>query len=215
MLLGGGFIAQAAGWQWDFWLPAIITGASLSCAIFLFPVTLFSRGPKFLSERTHERSYWEMLFNLKGNLIPQRRLQLQDFLTSFIMLKYPSVALSFWYYTWSWTFVNILPAISIAHIYTTHYHFKSGVIGLCVGIPLTIGSVIGELTAGKLSDYITYKLAKRSDGTRKPEHRLYLTAPASLLMPAGIIIFGVCVEKHATWVAPLVGLAVGTLAISA
>ncbi|KAL1968408.1 hypothetical protein VTN77DRAFT_1937 [Rasamsonia byssochlamydoides] len=34
--LGGGYIAQAAGWAWDFWLPAIITAASLSFAVFLF-----------------------------------------------------------------------------------------------------------------------------------------------------------------------------------
>jgi hypothetical protein len=205
---GGGYIAQAAGWPWDFWLPAVITAASLSCAIFLFPETLFSRDPHFLKNRTHERTYCEMLFNLKGNLIPQRRLQLEDFCTSFLMLRYPSITLPFWYYTWAWSFVNILPAISMASIYSTRYHFKSGTIGLCIGIPLTIGCVLGELTAGKVSDNIMYRLARRHRGVRKPEYRLVLTAPAAFLMPAGIILFGVCVQKGKNWAIPLVGLGI-------
>lgn len=152
-----------------------------------------------------------MLFNLKGNLVPQRRLHVRDFYTSFLMLKYPSVVFPFWYYTCSWAFVNILPAISMASIYSIRYHFTNGIIGLCIGIPLTIGCVLGELCAGKLSDLIMYRLAKRHDGQRKPEHRLFLTTPAAFLMPAGVILFGVCVERRTHWVIPLVGLGIGKL----
>ncbi|KAF8069947.1 major facilitator superfamily domain-containing protein [Lyophyllum atratum] len=212
-VLGGGFLGQKAGWAWDFWMPAIITSVSMVVAIFLFPETLFSREPRFLEERKVERTYWDMLFNLKNNLIPQRRLQGQDFLASFYMLRYPSILFSFWYYTWAWTFVNILPAISMAKLYSDRYHFKSGVIGLCTGIPLIIGCLIGEVSAGRLSDYIMYRLAKRHNGIRKPEYRLYLTTLGAVFMPVGMIVFGICIQKRTMFVVPLVGLAISALGL--
>jgi MFS family permease len=204
----GGFLGQAAGWQWDYWLGAVVTGASFVVALFLFPETLFSRDPEFLAARTHERSYWEMLFNLPGNLIPGRRLHAEDFLHSFYMLKYPSVSFTFWYYTWAWTFINILPAISLATIYTKEYHLGSGPIGACLGVSLIIGSVLGEMCAGRLSDYIMFRMAKRNNDIRKPEVRLYLSTLSAFFMPVGIIIFGACVGKTG-FVPPLVGLSIG------
>ena len=87
----------------DYYTPGIITAGSLVVALFLFPETLFSRNPEFLANRTHERSYWEMLFNLRGNMIPGRKLGTKDFLTSFYMCKYPSIVIPTWFYLWSWT----------------------------------------------------------------------------------------------------------------
>jgi hypothetical protein len=204
----GGYLGQFAGWQWDFFMPAIVTGVSFIVALFCLPETLFSRGPLFLEERS-ERSYRDLLLNFWGNLIPQRHLHIQDFLTSFYMLKYPSILFPFWFYTWSWTFINILPAITMAKIYGTLYGFSSGPIGLCTGIPLVIGCLIGELSAGKLSDVIMYRKVKRNDGVRKPEHRLYLTWLSAFLGPIGMIIFGVCLGKKTMYIFPLIGLGVG------
>ena len=108
--------------------------------------------------------------------------------------------------------INILPAISMAKIYTAIYHFKAGPIGVCTGVSLLIGTLIGELSAGKLSDYIMYRLAKKNNGVRTPEHRLYLTSLAAVFMPVGMIIFGWCIQNKTHFVAPLVGLAIGKLA---
>ena len=105
--------------------------------------------------------------------------------------------------------INILPAISMAQIYTSIYHFKAGPIGVCTGVALMIGTLIGELCAGKLSDYIIYRLARRNNGLRTPEHRLYLTAVAAFFMPVGMIIFGWCIQNKTHFVVPLVGLATG------
>lgn len=190
-------------------MPACVTAVSFLVALFFLPETLFSRGPHFLAERTHERSLGEMLYNLRGNMIPRRHLKWRDFVTSFYMLKYPSVALPFWFYTWSWTFINILPALTMAKIYSTLYHFESGPIGLCTGLPLIIGCVLGELSAGKLSDIIMYHTAKRNHGIAKPEHRLYLTTISAFVGPAGMIIFGACLEKKTKYIYPLIGLGVG------
>ena len=207
--VAGGWIGQAAGWQWDFYYPALVTTVSFLVALFFLPETMFSRGPQFLQERQRERTFRQMLWDFKGNMIPQRKLRKTDFLTSFYMLRYPSVAFPFFFYTWSWTFINILPAVSMAKIYAATYHFKSGAIGLCTGIPLIAGCLVGELTGGRLSDYILLRQARRNNGVYKPEYRLYLTCLSAIAGPVGMIVFGVCLQKKAYYVVPLIGLGIG------
>ncbi|EHL02083.1 putative Uncharacterized transporter [Glarea lozoyensis 74030] len=193
-------------------LSAISTALCFLVAVFLFPETLFSRDPEFLANRTHERTYMEMLFNFRGNIIPGRHLHASDFLQSFKMLQYPSVLFPFWYYTWAWTFINVMPAVSLAYIYTTFYHFKAGPIGACLGISLTIGSILGELFAGRASDWVVYQMAKRHNNIRKPEYRLYLSTLSAIFMPAGLLIFGGTVGKTG-YIPPLVGLGVGVFGL--
>ncbi|KAG0651041.1 Efflux pump vrtL [Hyphodiscus hymeniophilus] len=208
----GGFLGQAAGWQWDYYLGAISAALSFGLAVFLFPETLFSRDPIFLSTRSHERTYTQMLWDFKGNMIPGRHLHATDFLQSFRMLKYPSIFFPFWYYTWSWTFINVMPAISLATIYTHFYEMKSGSIGASLGVSLIIGTLLGEIFAGKASDYVMYRMAKRNNDIRKPEYRLYLCTLSAIFMPLGIIIFGACIGKTG-FVPPLVGLSVGVFGL--
>lgn len=105
-----------------------------------------------------------------------------------------------------------MPAISLAYIYTNFYHFKPGPIGACLGISLSIGSIIGEVFAGKASDWVMYKMALRNGGNRKPEFRLYLLPLAAITMPLGLIIFGATVGKT-TYIPPLVGLGVGVFGL--
>ncbi|KAJ7931296.1 major facilitator superfamily domain-containing protein [Mycena leptocephala] len=210
--LFGGFLGAAKGWQWDFYIGAIITSVPFVVALFLFPETLFSHDEEFIATRTHERSYNEMLWNFKGNMIPGRALHLSHFTHSFSMFKYPSVTFPFIYYTLAWTFINILPAVTLATIYHKFYHMNAGPIGACLGISLTIGSVLGELCAGRLSDYIMYRMAARHGGVRKPEYRLYLSPLSAIFMPAGIIIFGATVGRTG-FIPPLVGLSVGVFGL--
>jgi hypothetical protein len=181
-------------------------------ALFLFPETLFSRDPDFLAHRTHERTYTEMLFDFRGNMIPGRHLHASDFLQSFKMLQYPSIFFPFWYYTWAWTFINVMPAVSLAFIYTEFYQLKAGTIGACLGISLTIGSILGEVFAGRASDWVVYRMARRNHDIRKPEYRLYLSTLSAIFMPVGLIIFGATVGKTG-YMPPLVGLAVGVFGL--
>jgi hypothetical protein len=159
VLAVGGYIGQAEGYQWDYWLGTLSTSLSFIFAIFLFPETFFSRCPAFLLSRTHERTYSQLLWDFKGNLIPGRRLRPTDFLGSFYLLKYPSITIPFIYYTLAWSLINVLPALTLATLYTDIYGLSSGTIGLCLGLSLSIGSIIGELCAGHLSDVIMYRLA--------------------------------------------------------
>lgn len=145
-------------------------------------------------------------------MIPGRRLHLSDFLQSFHMLKYPSILFPFWYYTWSWTYINVMPAVSLATIYTHFYNLEAGPIGACLGVSLIIGSLLGECSAGKASDMVMLFFARRNNNIRKPEYRLYLCTLSAIFMPAGLVIFGATVGKYNQYV-PLVGLGVGVFGL--
>lgn len=189
------------------------TAPSLILALFLFPETLFSHDPVFLSTRpvSAQRTYTQLL--LKPPPIPPRHIKSYDFLHSFHMLAYPSVVFPLWYYTVAWTFINVLPAISIATIYTEFYSLKPGPIGAALGISLTIGSVLGESLAGRASDYLVYYLSRSSSSrTRNPEHRLYLTVLSAAFIPLGLILFGATVGRT-SFLVPLVGLALGAFGL--
>ena len=128
------------------------------------------------------------------------------------MLRYPSIIFPFTYYTLSWMFINVLPALSLATIYTHFYSLASGPVGACLGVSLMTGSIIGELFAGRASDSLVLFLARRNGGNRKPEYRLYLCTLSAAFMPAGLLIFGGTVGKTNLYI-PLIGLGVGVFGL--
>ncbi|KAF7852899.1 uncharacterized protein EAF02_012129 [Botrytis sinoallii] len=81
-----------------------------------------------------------------------------------------------------------------------------------LGIFLTIGSMIGELGAGRASDAIMYHMAQRHNGERKPEYRLFPSPLSAIFMPAGLLEFGGLWGKTG-FVRPLVGLGIGSFGL--
>lgn len=53
--------------------------------------------------------------------------------------------------------------------------------------------------AGTISDWLTIKLARRNGGVMEPEQRLWLFAPNLVLIPAGLILWGVGAAHHVQW----------------
>lgn len=208
----GGYLAQKAGVRWCFYLPALVNSASFIVMVFALPETLFSRSEQSLA-RHKERTYTEMLFSFRRNALLDRKVHVMDVVRPFQMLKYPSISLTFIYYIVSFAFSSILPAVTVAIMFTKIYHFQTGAIGLMLGIPLLIGSMLGELLSGPFSDWVMYRYAKRHGGERKPEARLPASLGSMLLCPAGIIIYGVCLERQTHWMGPVMGMAIASFGL--
>lgn len=180
--------------------------------IVALPETLFSRSEEALASH-QERSYRDMLFSFRKNMIRDRRLHLRDFVRPFEMLQYPSVTLTLIYYIISFAYSSILPAVTAAIMFTKIYHFKSGAIGLILGLPLLVGSALGEFLSGPFSDWMMYLYARRHDGQRKPEARLPASFGSILLCPAGIIIYGVTLYYETHWMGPVMGMAIASFGL--
>ncbi|KAK4954880.1 hypothetical protein LTR10_007072 [Elasticomyces elasticus] len=82
--------------------------------------------------------------------------------------------------------------------------------GLFMGVPLTVGCMIGEATAGWVSDWIINAYARRHNGYRKPEVRLYLL-PLTTLLAIGTATFGYCIQARKHWIYASVCMAISGL----
>ena len=201
--IAGGFIAENLSWRWDFYIVAIILSAFWILSIFTFPETLFSREDFSIIEK--KKTYVSRMFYV-GRVL-DRRLTLRDFLAPFYMIKYVAVFLPCIFYCTLNTYASALFALTGSHIFSVVYKFNLGQVGLIMGVPLTIGCMIGEGSAGWLSDYLISAYGRRHDSYRKPEVRLWL-APLCLTAPVGAIMFGVFLQQDRAWIAPAIGMGI-------
>jgi hypothetical protein len=180
--------------------------------VFALPETLFSRSPSVLAGHD-ERTYVQMLFSFRKNMLRDRNLHARDFFRPFEMLRYPSVSITCLSYAVSFAYSSVLPAVTITALFSRNYQFETGIIGLFLGLPLLIGSCIGEIFSGRFSDWVMLRYAKRHDGERKPEARLPASLAGAFFCPMGIIIYGVTLQNHAHWIGPVIGLVIASFGL--
>jgi hypothetical protein len=105
------------------------------------------------------------------------------------------------------TYGSPLFAVTGSFICAKFYHFNLHQTGLFLGVPLTVGCLIGEFSAGWVSDLILNTYAKRHDGYRKVEVRLWLL-PLTATCAIGTATFGYCIQHHKPWIQAAVCMAV-------
>lgn len=190
----GGYIALNLSWRWCFYVPGIVSAGLWVVLFFTFPETLFSRDD---FNKIEGRSYLSKLA-FHGKVL-DRTIRPRDFITPYRMIQYWAVTLPSIYWMTTNTYGSALFAVTGSHLVKELYDFNVAQTGLLMGLPLTIGCMIGEATAGWVSDRIINAYAKRHNGYRKPEVRLALL-PGCLVTTAGIIAYGPCVQSHKPWI---------------
>lgn len=66
---------------------------------------------------------------------------------------------------------------------------------------LILGTVFAEVFfSGRLSDWLMLRLAKRNNGVRLPEMRLWLGYPAAILSSVGLLLWGLSVDREWHWI---------------
>jgi len=170
--------------------------------LFTFPETLFSRRDFNTIEGT---SYISKL-GWQGKIL-DRTLRPKDFITPFRMIRYWAVTLPAIYWMTANTYGSAQFAVTGSHLAAVLYKFDVAQTGLLMGIPLTVGCMVGEATAGWVSDMIINAYAKRHNGYRKPEMRLALL-PGTLTLVAGVMAYGPCVQDKRPWIDLAVCMAV-------
>lgn len=94
-------------------------------------------------------------------------------------------------------------------VYKGQYGFSSVGSGLSF-LASGIGMLIGLGLVGNLSDKLYKKAADRSHGTPPSEVRLHwiMVAPASVLVPIGLFMYGWTTYYKVHWIAPMIGSAI-------
>ena len=93
---------------------------------------------------------------------------------------------------------NVLNATASVIFSAPPYNFSPGMVGTTY-VACLIGVAFGFMFTGRLSDWLAIKLARRNNGIMEPEHRLWLFAASSVIIPFALILWGVGAAHHVNW----------------
>ncbi|KAL8929237.1 MAG: hypothetical protein Q9208_001320 [Pyrenodesmia sp. 3 TL-2023] len=201
--VAGGFLAQAAGWRWIFWLLTILAGL-MTILTFLFlretyaPKLLRDKAKKLQQETGQDQYKSKLEIDLPARVLfmraitrPSKMLLLSPIvlgLSSYMALVYAYIYLLFT------TFPSVFEA---------QYDFSTGTIGLAY-LGMGVGMAGAAVVVGYTSDWQVAKMAAKS-GERKPEYRLPIMMLGSPLIAAGLFIYGWSSEAKTHWAVPIIG----------
>jgi MFS family permease len=217
----GGLLGQYCGWRWIFKFVAIVDAVMLITAIFCLPETLYVRKPpasvseldtnKLPTPTKAPQLTKEVYFSrlrLWSNL-PEHKLKPNQFVIPALkMARYPSVLFPALYYATMYGFASILPAVTVAAIFTEFFHWNTLTIGLTFGASLTIGGVLGECVSGWVVDSIVKRERKRLGRDPEPEVRLKAIWMGEAIVPVGLLMYGFCLQYRTVWILPILGMGI-------
>ena len=203
----GGYLSQAKGWRWIYWVLAIVSGAAAILAAIILkesyaPVILAQKA-KRLRKQTGNPNLRSKLDN---NLPPREFFKRAIFRPTKMLFLSPIVAALCWYTAVAYGMLYLL-FTTFTFVFEETYHFSTGTVGLTY-IGTGVGMLIGLAILGNVSDRELRK-AKAAGKELKPEMRipLFLTLPGGLCVPIGLFLYGWTADKHVHWIVPLIGTA--------
>ncbi|KAK5222111.1 hypothetical protein LTR72_006368 [Exophiala xenobiotica] len=199
-----GILIQETNWRWSLWLMAILCGAILVVMFFFLPETLYIRNledvdhiPTGEEVKHRKRLFAQTSF---GRISP-RPLDFIEFFRPLYMLRYPSVGLM----ALAWMAGVAMPDIGISNIIPLAY---GGVYGWgpagqgYANAGFLVGSFLGEVTAGNVSDFYIRWRVKKNGGVFVPEMRLHCMIPGLVIMPFALAGFGATIQHKTHWMGP-------------
>jgi MFS family permease len=217
----GGFLIQAEGWRWNFWLIAILVhiplffkphksnshqaGAFMIMSLFLMKETY---APVILARKTarlrKETGNLELRSKLDSGL-STRDLFLFSIIRPAKMLTQSTICFAISLYvaiTYSYLYILFT---TFTAVFTNQYGWHGGVLGLSF-LGLGIGSLLGQFVFTHFSNATVAKHLARGDF--KPEHRLYMMTIGGFFLPVGLFWYGWSVQAQTHYMVPIVGTGV-------
>ncbi|KAL4911379.1 hypothetical protein BDW74DRAFT_164891 [Aspergillus multicolor] len=135
----------------------------------------------------------------------QPGFSLKLLLLPFTLLRYPVIWFSGILVGSILSWFNVLNTTTATNFSAEPYNFTTNQTGLTY-LANVIGSTIGCFFAGSLSDIVAERLARRNNGIKEPEHRLWLALIPLILHPAGFLLYGIGAAQKLHWVALVFGI---------
>jgi hypothetical protein len=219
-----GQVIIGLSWRWTFWLLAITFGVVLACTIVFLPETTFNRSTQgiiladsTLSTRTTSLTKGEKAddknqsspqimhrdseIDGKVNDFAHGRFRIHDQKRGLGLLVAPLVTLMHPVVLWSsamwsvvFTWVIIQGAVAAQIFQGPPYNMTAIGVGNLVGIAPMIGSILGTVIAGRLSDSVVKIMAARNKGVYEPEYRLIIMIPFLITMVIGGFGLGLAIH---------------------
>ncbi|KAK5996299.1 MFS transporter cpaT-like protein [Cladobotryum mycophilum] len=209
-IFGGLVVNASSDWRWIFWMCSIMTGTCFVSLVLCYQETNFARPPETeggddtdVEHEVIKSTYsFTQAFNMFAWHDRETSLWLY-FVRPLPLLLYPAI---FWAavsygVTLGWVACQ---STANATFFPALYHFSPlGVGNLYVAN--VIGAVLGCIYSGPICDWVVGIITKRNGGYFKPEYRLYLMIPPSILGPVGLLMWGFGLHYSLHWSVAAVG----------
>ncbi|RFU24184.1 hypothetical protein B7463_g12154, partial [Scytalidium lignicola] len=203
-----GFVAyHTGGWEWIYWIFAIINGVQFILYFFFSPETLYVRNN--LKFANTEKSTFQREYLNFGKIGPDP-LSMRDFFMPLSLVTYPNVLIPSISYAIVFGFASVFLTVEIPSIFTPKFGFNAQQIGLQF-IGMIVGSILGELMGGLGSDWWMKRGTAKLGGSRRvePEYRIWIGYPGFATVICGLVVFCVQVENLLAYnVSPIIGIAI-------
>ncbi|KAI1164653.1 MFS general substrate transporter [Nemania serpens] len=212
--IAGGFLTEAKGWRWNFWLLAIASGFITIFMLFVmresYAPVLLQRKAKRLRKETGNPLLRSKLdvglskadFFKRGVVRPMKMFIFSPMVN--IMAIYTALTYGYLY----------LQFTTMTEVFQGQYGFSTSLVGLSF-LGLGVGSFIGVVVYSTTSDRYMLKKAAAADKLAeetgaekmgmKPEYRLPLLPFGAVFIPVGLFIYGWTSEKKIHWIVPIIG----------
>jgi multidrug resistance protein len=204
--VAAGFLVDAKGWRWVFYVLTICAG------VFSILLLIFGRetyAPTLLEHKAarlrKETGNPNLRSALKSNL-PPKEVFIRAIVRPMKMLfMSPIVLLMSLYVSVNYGVLYLL-FTTITFVFQGQYNFSSSMVGLSF-LGTGVGMIGGMVILGIVSDRIIKK--KQAKGNVIPEHRLpiVLTLPGGIGLPIGIFLYGWTAYYKVHWIVPIIGTA--------
>ncbi|KAJ5502731.1 hypothetical protein N7463_005605 [Penicillium fimorum] len=204
----GGFITQYTTWRWAFWATSIFDGALIVLGLLVMqetypPVILVRRKAKMLktaAPNTLLKTPYEKPDQTLGQLYRNSLLRPLQ-----LLRVQPIVQLLAIFYAYLYGLMYLVLS-TFTTLWEEKYHQAVGPASLNY-LALGIGYFLGSQVCGFLADPVYRALKKKHDGNGRPEFRVVLMFPASILAPVGLLWYGWAAQAVTHWIVPDLGIA--------
>ena len=160
-----------------------------------------------INEAIPRKTYWQKLAIATTSEGTFKSFARHSYQPAAILFNIPAVFYMSLVYgvmlAWSTVMITILSS----EMTLPPYNFDAAQIGL-MSLPPFIGTTIGTLIIGPLSDRSIIFFARRNKGIYEPEMRLWAMAPFVPFVPLGALMFGIGLNNGTPWPVIAVGYAI-------
>lgn len=122
-----------------------------------------------------------------------------------MIFRLPTVAWAGFLYGINLAWYNVLNGTASPVLTGAPYNWSAALVG-CVYTGPILGAAVASLWSGNAADWVALQLARRNNGIREPEHRLWVLAVSGIISSAGLITWGVGAYHDVHWVGLVFGL---------
>ena len=206
--IAGGFITENSTWRWAFYATSI-ADALIQCSGLFFlretyPAKLLHIKAKRLRQETGNESLHTEYEHPERSLVTVLQ---NAIIRPFRLLgTQPIVQVLALYAAYLYGLMYLLLS-TFPVLWTERYHESVGVAGLNY-ISMGVGFALAAQILSPLNDRIYRILKTKNNGVGKPEFRIPIMVPGSVLVPIGLFIYAWTAQYHTHWVGPNIGVAI-------